>query len=167
MKPTDKDKKLFRQAMKGVTPLKQGNKADTTPSKKTPKRPALPIKKRPLTPLSDGYDEPMCANSVLSFCRHGVDRKRFNSLKKGEIRPTARLDLHHKTRESAHHALDDFLHQIKSQGHRVVLIIHGKGQGIIKSKVFRWLKQFPNVLAIHSATPADGGTGAIYVYLRK
>lgn len=167
MKPTDKDKKLFRQAMTGVTPLKQDNKAKSTPSKPKPSRPTLPVKTRPLTPLSDGYDEPMCVNLVLSFCRQGVDRKLFNSLKKGEIRPTARLDLHHKTREAAHHALDDFLHHIKAQGHRVVLIIHGKGQGIIKSKVFRWLKQYPEVLAIHSATPTDGGTGSIYVYLRK
>jgi DNA-nicking Smr family endonuclease len=33
--------------------------------------------------------------------------------------------------------------------------------------VNRWLREVDNVLAFHSAQPADGGTGAVYVLLRK
>jgi DNA-nicking Smr family endonuclease len=54
-----------------------------------------------------------------------------------------------------------------------VRIIHGKGHGshqrkpVLKGKVDHWLRQRRDVLAFCSARQADGGTGAVYVLLRR
>ena len=56
---------------------------------------------------------------------------------------------------------------------RCAHIIHGKGyrsgerQPVLKRKVNYWLRLRPDVLAFCSATPRDGGTGAVYVLLRN
>jgi DNA-nicking Smr family endonuclease len=39
--------------------------------------------------------------------------------------------------------------------------------GVIKFQIAGWLAGHPRVLAFHTALPQDGGTGAIYVYLRR
>jgi DNA-nicking Smr family endonuclease len=59
-----------------------------------------------------------------------------------------------------------------SQGYRCLLITHGKGAqsnppARIKSYVNHWLQQVENVIAFHSATPRHGGTGSVYVLLKK
>jgi len=53
--------------------------------------------------------------------------------------------------------------------------VHGKGQSkaqgeqtaVLKGYVNHWLKELDAVQAFHSAQPQHGGTGAIYVLLRK
>ena len=65
-----------------------------------------------------------------------------------------------------------FMQECRQFGYRHVIIIHGKGyrsQGrpVIKPMVNRWLRQDDEVLAFCSARPKDGGTGAVYVLLRK
>ena len=50
-------------------------------------------------------------------------------------------------------------------------IIHGKGRNseglpVIKNLVDRMLRQRADVLAFHSAPPAQGGTGAVLVLLK-
>ena len=52
-------------------------------------------------------------------------------------------------------------------------IIHGKGNRsddrgpVLKVKVNNWLRQHDRVQAFHSARPVDGGTGAVYVLLKR
>ena len=51
-----------------------------------------------------------------------------------------------------------------------VLIVTGKGQGILKDAVPRWLNESPNrgrILLVAQAQPKDGGGGALYVLLRR
>ena len=54
-----------------------------------------------------------------------------------------------------------------------VRIIHGKGQRadagapVIKNLVDRLLRQRADVMAFHSAPPAQGGTGAVLVLLAR
>lgn len=55
---------------------------------------------------------------------------------------------------------------------RCLLILHGKGErstprALLKSYVSAWLPQLPAVMAIHSAERRHGGSGALYVLLRK
>ena len=56
---------------------------------------------------------------------------------------------------------------------RCVLVVHGKGWGttsdfpVLKSHTNAWLREWPGVLAFCSATDIDGGTGAMYILLRK
>ena len=56
---------------------------------------------------------------------------------------------------------------------RCVRITHGKAQRkdgrtpILKSHVNTWLRQHPQVLAFSSCLPRHGGTGSVYVLLRR
>jgi DNA-nicking Smr family endonuclease len=75
--------------------------------------------------------------------------------------------------------LFEFIEQAQALGLRTVLLIHGKGENspgrgleqerasVIKGYVNHWLRQLPSVQAFHSARPQHGGTGAVYVLLRK
>ena len=96
-------------------------------------------------------------------------------MKRGRMQVEARLDLHGLTQAEAHRALDTFVAASYEIGRRCVLIITGKGQGkqeggVLRGKVPQWLNQAPNrgrVLAFDYAQQRDGGTGALYVMLRR
>lgn len=101
-----------------------------------------------------------------------MPRKRLTALRSGEIVSEARLDLHGLNPDSARTSLCDFIEKQTLQGKRCVLIIHGKGSKhgeapVLKNHVNHWLQQLPQVLAFHSAIPRDGGTGALYVLLKR
>ena len=83
-----------------------------------------------------------------------------------------RLDLHRHTVKEAREALFAFLDLARRRGWRTVLVLHGRGErsatpARIKSYVAHWLTQVPDLIAWHSADRRDGGTGAVYVMLRK
>jgi DNA-nicking Smr family endonuclease len=54
-----------------------------------------------------------------------------------------------------------------------VIILHGKGDrnpdkiALLKSHLAIWLPQLEQVMAFHSAQPQHGGSGAVYIMLRK
>ena len=53
-----------------------------------------------------------------------------------------------------------------------MVIVHGKGErsnppALMKSFVAQWLMQIKEVQCVHSAQRFHGGTGAVYVLLRK
>lgn len=174
---TDDDKNLFRECMRNVTPLKQTN-SKQPPVRKVPPIPAQPrasISTQPTNPhpyLSNHYTEEVYPNTILSYHITGIPKKRLIELKNGEIRWQGRLDLHGNTIPQAQDKLCQFITQQYQLGHRCVLMIHGKGSPtgeapILKNQVNHWLKQLPEVLAFHSALPRDGGSGALYVLLRR
>ncbi len=117
--------------------------------------------------LSDGLEHTIKPQQVIDYFVDGIDSKTIRQIKKGAIRPSRRLDLHAMRREHAHHELDDFLANCYREQHRLVLVIHGKGQGVLKNLIYNWLQQYPYVLGFHSAIARDGGTGALYVYLKR
>lgn len=100
----------------------------------------------------------------------GVDRRTTDRLRRGRMAIEGRLDLHGHSQESAHRALNAFIHAAHDQGKRCVLVVTGKGKGILQSGVPRWLNE-PDlrrkVLSIEYAQQKDGGTGALYVLLRR
>ena len=63
----------------------------------------------------------------------------------------------------------------QAAGKRGVLVITGKGRadqgyGVLRRAVPTWLNQPPNrarIIAVHDAQPRDGGSGALYLLLRK
>jgi DNA-nicking Smr family endonuclease len=123
-------------------------------------------------PLSDYYREEVQADTLLSFSQPSVPKKRLAELKNGKIPWQARLDLHGQNVDLARLSLIHFIEQQIALTRRCLLIIHGKGnhQGkipILKNLVNCWLPQLPQVLAFHSALPRDGGSGALYVLLRR
>lgn len=109
----------------------------------------------------------------LIFTRPGVSHSVFRKLRRGQVSIQGELDLHGLTVAMARQQLAHFLHQCLISGKRCVRIIHGKGRGsfqgqpVIKNKVNTWLRQRDEILAFCSARQVDGGTGAIYVLIKK
>ena len=124
--------------------------------------------------LSDEY-EPIETNAsdYLFFSRPGLQTKVLRKLKRGQFSVLAELDMHGMTVNIAREQLTRFLADCINDNLKCVRIIHGKGQrseskgAILKEKVNHWLPQRDEVLAFCSAIPAHGGTGAIYVLLKK
>ena len=162
------DQALFRQSMQGVKPLGQAS-----PGLKYPDKTFTPTKPLEIKPydLSSYYADPVEAESVLSFFRHGLSKKQQQDLKSGNIRCEARLDLHGLRPDQAQEQLSRFIQIQSHHQHRHLLIIHGKGgryhePPVIKNLVNHWLPQIPEVLGFQSAHPKHGGVGALYVILR-
>jgi DNA-nicking Smr family endonuclease len=103
-------------------------------------------------------------------CAPGVDRRTAERLKRGRLPIEARLDLHGMSREAAHQATRSFVSGARAAGKRCVLIVTGKGKGILQSDLPRWLNMAPlrhDILSFTHARPQDGGTGAVYVLLKR
>lgn len=111
-----------------------------------------------------------------------MDRKAFDQMKRGKLRPEAKLDLHGMTLDRAHPALTRFILDKHAQDKRLVLIVTGKGKhrddggpipvrfGVLRHQVPQWLSMPPlssAVLQVSQAHGRHGGGGAFYVYLRK
>ena len=82
------------------------------------------------------------------------------------------LDLHGASALQAETMLARFLAEAVAAGYGCVRIIHGKGSAepgvpVLKNLVDRLLRQRGEVLAFHSAPPAQGGTGALLVLLAR
>ena len=103
----------------------------------------------------------------------GLQDRQFRRLRRGQFRIEGELDLHGFTADAARLAVATFLTRARQAGKRCLRIIHGKGRGsrngrpVLKTRVHFWLRQRRDVLGFSSALPADGGTGAVYVLLKK
>jgi DNA-nicking Smr family endonuclease len=103
------------------------------------------------------------------------DRKLLKDLAAGRYEPEAVLDLHGLTTPEAFLKVMDWVHQAADHDCRCVLIITGKGRGfgptgnmgMLRDQTPEWLGNHPRVMAYHTALPRDGGSGALYVYLRR
>ncbi len=111
-----------------------------------------------------------------------MDNKSFGKMKRGKLKPEARIDLHGMTMAEAHPELVAFILGSQAMGRRLVLVITGKGKdrddggpiptrhGVLRHQVPQWLALPPLAPAILQVTPAHirhGGHGAYYVYLRR
>ena len=172
---SDEDKALFRETMKAVTPLREVTQREPAPVIKKPfQQPRGPAETPISSPysLSNYYQETVSPSSILHYCSQDLPHKRLRELKNGEIRWEGRLDLHGLKPDAARDALCHFIDKHWHMGHRCLLIIHGKGgrhdeEPVLKNLVNHWLPQLPQVLAFHSARPQDGGSGAVYVLLKR
>lgn len=124
----------------------------------------------------------LAADAFAATVHPHMDRRRFEKLRRGRMLPEARLDLHGMTRDAAHGALIAFILDAHARGLRLVLVITGKGRpgreddiaphrhGVLRHAVPHWLAAPPlnaRVLQIAQAHARHGGTGALYVYLRR
>ncbi|CAM2859038.1 Smr/MutS family protein [Legionella worsleiensis] len=122
--------------------------------------------------LSDDIADPVFSDTTLSYVRPGVTDKRIRDLKNGAFKWDARLDVRGLKTEAARDALSQFITDQLRKNHYCVLIIHDK-EGprntppLTKNLMNCWLPQIADVIAFHSAKPEDGGTGAVYVVLKK
>jgi DNA-nicking Smr family endonuclease len=117
-----------------------------------------------LGPLSP--DDAMETGEELLFVRPGVSRQTVRKMRKGHWVVEAQLDLHGLDRPQAHAATEEFLKKAKKRGLRCVRIVHGKGLGVLKSALRKWLPMRDEVLAFTQAPAAQGGGGAVLVLLK-
>lgn len=177
---TSKDERLFfLEQMKDVRRIRRPNRAEVSaPTELTPghlerQRAAVDASPRDANPLTASDVDPLTAHDILSWQRPGVQHGVFRKLRLGQYPIEARLDLHRKTVEEARREVFGFVRDCVRYGLRSVIILHGKGErnpdGIaqIKSYLARWLPELEEVLAFHSARKHHGGTGAVYVMVRK
>ena len=171
---TDEDRELFRRAAGDVRRM-EDDRAPRTRSPRVARRRG-PERSSPSSAhgLSDSEWTPVVGpGDVLTFARPGVQRRMIERLRRGRCEIEADLDLHGRIVADAVAALSRFIEDARSRGLRCVRIVHGKGFGssegrpIMKAYVDRWLRNRPEVLAFCSALPPDGGTGALYVLLRR
>jgi DNA-nicking Smr family endonuclease len=135
-------------------------------------------------PIKAGFSKPGAKKKPAVFGPSGVNGATQDRLRRGAIEPDARIDLHGMTQHAAHRTLFAWLATAHSRGHRLVLVVTGKGNpkndenapwmtsphGVLKQMVPRWLNEPGLAALIASTSPAHarhGGDGALYVYLRK
>jgi len=170
----DDDKGLFRKAVSGTRPLKQDRKNPHKPRLKP-----VPLQRHRddqdvvASLLSDDFSPDIETGEELLFVRSGIQERVLRKLRRGQFAIEAELDLHGYIVPEAREAIAVFLRDALQAGKRCVRIIHGKGLGaegrlpVLKIKVNSWLRQKDQVLAFCSARQQDGGTGAVYVLLKK
>ena len=107
------------------------------------------------------------------------DRRLKQRLARGNAPIDARIDLHGKTQSAAYAQLLSFLRRAQAEGAKFVLVITGKGgtarddageRGVLKRQVPHWLElpEFRGyVVGFEHAHAGHGGTGALYVRIRR
>jgi len=170
------DRALWGEVTKSIAPLRARSESSQpvdnveetprTPRRASPPRPSAPPPK--LAPKA-----PVLAT---------IDRRTKQRLSRGTTEIDARLDLHGMTQAAARTRLESFLKSAQARGHGLVLVITGKGRpasrdthseeerGVLRRQVPQWLSLpdlRPLVVGFTEATIGHGGTGALYVRVRK
>jgi DNA-nicking Smr family endonuclease len=183
---TEDERELFESTLADARPLK---KSPRRPKKRTKpvlaQTPPVPAKKE-----KTEKKETELAAPVLRRRTVGIDGNTADRLRRGLIEPQARLDLHGLSERDAQRALITFVRSARSRKLRMVLIVTGKGgsaanraeettfelgldmsmRGVLRVMTPRWLKE-PGlaeiIVDVREAHRRHGGSGALYVYLRK
>ena len=181
--PSAAEKALWRFAMRDALPL-PGRALPPAPATAPVPEAARAEIPAPEPPRRRAPAQPIALPRLSTASAPGLDARSAERLKRGQLPIEARLDLHGMTQEDAHAALDHFIGEAYATGKRALLIITGKGLkprepahpwdhstgGVLKAMTPRWLNEAPNrarVLAITEAQPRHGGSGALYVLIRR
>ena len=161
----------FRRAVADVKPLKRPKRAVL----KGPAPAPVPHQRRrdEAAALAESMAGPVSVDDALdtgeepSYLRAGMARETLRKLRRGHWAIQDGVDLHGLTRDQAAAIVAEFLAHCLARGLRCVRIVHGKGLGILKAKLGRWLPQRDEVLAYCQAPATEGGSGALLVLLRS
>lgn len=165
---------LFRRSVGQVTLIHSDKVLLTPPPKRSPR----------ITPQPTDYAaklssklpealENVAQEDTLHYLAPGLQKNVLKKLRQGYYGLDAELDLHGLTREAAKQQLLKFLHHCIEDGCRCVHIIHGKGyrsldnHPVLKNQLNHWLRQHNDVQAFCSASPKNGGAGAVMVLLHS
>jgi DNA-nicking Smr family endonuclease len=109
-----------------------------------------------------------------------LERRLRTQLRRGQQSVEAVIDLHGMRQDEAHLALSSFLRREQGRGVRLALIVTGKGaagdavfgeeRGVLRRMVPHWLRLpdlRPLVVGFEEAEQRHGGSGALYVRLRR
>jgi DNA-nicking Smr family endonuclease len=166
---------LWDKVVASVRPLRPASaappKTSPAPAASPPAPPEIPARRAPprkTTPIAR-------APAPGTTLDGSWDRR----LGRGLVQPDAILDLHGHNLATAYDLLDRRLEQAIAAGARVVLLITGKppaddrrpvGRGAIRAAVGDWLaagRHAAAIAAVRGAHPRHGGSGALYIVLRR
>ena len=184
---------LWEEVVRNVKPARgtrpPKTRAEPPPKRaaaKTPLRAPAPPKppKLPPEPIK-GLAPALMPGQAMA----GVDGGTAERLRRGRITPDAVLDLHGLTQDRAYATLLNFIRRSHAQNHRCLLVITGKGLskasdasakgfvmpersrgGVLRALVPHWLQESDLqalVVGVQTAHQRHGGTGALYIYLRR
>ncbi|MHB8447091.1 MAG: Smr/MutS family protein [Rudaea sp.] len=172
---SDEDLRLFAEAVGPVRRLRPSTPA-VTPPKPAPE----PLQSRRdeahvAEELLDSAIDPaaMEVGEELSYLKDGHSPRLLRQLKRGQFSIADEIDLHQMTANVARAAIKEFLDESRRNGHLCVKLIHGKGlrsraEGpVLKRLVDGLLRRRADIVAFASAKPAEGGTGATIVLLKR
>jgi DNA-nicking Smr family endonuclease len=184
---TDREDELsFHRLMSGVVPLDQEKKGRVPVTSET--QPRVRVSREDLRAKAEAEAAQVLDHLHRLVDDDGVrfevtdDGKRvegrrvdvpptlLRSIRHGALPIDARLDLHGMRPDDAREAVLSFLKEKRQRSERCVLIIHGKGEGVLRGEIAAWLSQGrarEHVAAFATAREEDGGDGAVYVALRR
>jgi DNA-nicking Smr family endonuclease len=163
-KPTADELALWQRTMGQTTPLRE---RAAPPAEPPPVPPARPERR------ATGNQTRRPSAALDPHRPVGLDRRTWLRLKRGQVMIERTLDLHGRTQADAHVALTGFLAGAQAAGCRCVLVVTGKGLesgGTLRHMVPRWLNEGANrelIVAFSPAQARHGGTGALYILLRR
>ena len=178
----DDDAALFLEAVGEVAPVRVQKSRAPAPPPPTAQELHIPTEEaESLARLAelvsgDGEFDIADADEYLEGAIKGFDARVMKKLRAGEFSTQAQVDLHGNTRDEAKAALERFIQTSRVAGHRCVLVVTGRGLHsidqlpVLKQGVQTWLTRgrlSRHVLAFCTARPSDGGSGAVYVLLRR
>ncbi len=179
---TEEEAAAWAKLASSVTPLEGRKQPKLDPGASN--KPVVPVVPRPPISLRSQRPETPArtpARPPQQSDRGGLDGHWDRKLKAGDIAPDFTLDLHGHNLDSAHTRLMDGMAQARAMGARFVLLIAGRprpvdpadrGQrrGAIRAKLLDWLAASEHgdaIAAIRKAHQRHGGSGALYLVLRR
>lgn len=167
--------------MADVRPLRADPRVDAPAPATLTTRSLVDEDAEALTVLSDlvtgdGHFDISDSTEYIEGSVVGLDPRILRRLRRGEFAYQGMIDLHGMSTVAARVEVERFIANAVSEGHRQVLIVHGRGLNskdrvpVLKERLKSWLARGRlgrSILAFASARPADGGAGALYVLLRR
>lgn len=170
------ESQLFRDTIGNVKKIKQDKIAihdlqESLPKFKKHNAFSTPLENALRSKITDDL-QTLWQEDSLTFLAFGVQHNVLRKLRRGYYGIDAEIDLHGLNSQDAKRQLLHFLHNSVEEGFRCVHIVHGKGyrsldnMPVLKNNLNQWLRQHNDVQAFCSASPKDGGTGAVFVLLK-
>ena len=185
------DRRLWKQVTDTVTP-RQVNLIEDDEAFAAAMQDVQKIKKSSLSKVAmPSYSPPRDSQKSFSTTVPpllGYNKREKSRLARGHTILDGKIDLHGLTQDQAHRALHIFIGRAVASGWKNVLVITGKGKthfnpglkshgewgqespGVLRRKVPQWLSE-PSVrnmvLGYETASSSHGGTGALFVRLRR
>lgn len=171
----------FAAAMAGVRPIRADSRVDAPAPTTLATRTIVDEDAEALGMLADlvhgvGHFDISDSTEYVEGSVVGFDPRVLKRLRSGEFAYQSMIDLHGMSAAAARVEVERFVMRALAAGQRVVLIVHGRGLNskdgvpVLKERLKSWLARGRigrATLAFTSARPADGGTGALYVLLRR
>lgn len=170
---SEADLALWRQVARSVTPL-----AGRLPEPKPPEPPPIIVTETAAPVLIVAAKAKLAKPASPPLAP--LERRLRTQLRRGQQSVEAVIDLHGMRQDQAHDALRAFLRREQGRGTRLALVVTGKGgagdslfgdeRGVLRRTVPHWLRLpdlRPLVLGFEEAEQRHGGSGALYIRLRR